>query len=362
MRDDARTLGGTVGTVIKAGICCSPAIAINLENGASAGNSPALIVGAVACVLGAAWFGLSLEGEGSRLVKLRNSTILAVLLTVNFANAVGLSASHSDHGRNDALTQQSARQSLADDARTLSGTVGRLSAELGTASSASLRGDIAAREFDALYTRSKRCADATVTESRTLCAGLERSKAMLSAAVERDRLAGELAALNVQLRAAPVREGVDPKSEAIAKAFAFVGLAVYPRDVAYALVLLYALGIELLAAFGGMIRLPGAREAAAVAPQASVAVAVPDAIPAAIPPASAPRPSALVVFVAGLVKSDTATPFKTLYGMYSSACRAAGEQPETALAVGLAMSKQFKKNKGGDRAYFAKPRLAAVAA
>ena len=130
------------------------------------------------------------------------------------------------------------------------GTIDRLSAELGAASSASLQSDIAAREYDALFTRSKRCTDATVTESRAHCAGLERARAMLTAAVERDRLAGELAALNVQLRAAPVREGIDPQSEAIVQALAFTGLPAQPRDVALALTLLIALVAELLTVGG----------------------------------------------------------------------------------------------------------------
>lgn len=129
---------------------------------------------------------------------------------------------------------------------------------------------------------------------------------MLTAAVERDRLAGELAALNVQLRAAPVRESVDPKSEAIAKAFAFVGLAVAPRDVALALTLLIALVAELLTVGGPAwcgARLPS-REPADRTRTVEAAKAS-DSAPEPVAPASTPQVepvAALPGFLAGLVK------------------------------------------------------------
>ena len=69
----------------------------------------------------------------------------------------------------------------------------------------------------------------------------------------------------------------------------------------------------------------------------------------------------LAAFVSDLVRCDRATPFKALYEMYAAACRAAGSEPESRRAVGLALSKKFDRVKGGDAAYFARPRLAAVA-
>ena len=63
-----------------------------------------------------------------------------------------------------------------------------------------------------------------------------------------------------------------------------------------------------------------------------------------------------------LVKCDRPTPFKQLYEMYEAACRAAGAQPESRRAVGLALSKRFDKPKGGDAAYYARPRPSAVVA
>ena len=63
------------------------------------------------------------------------------------------------------------------------------------------------------------------------------------------------------------------------------------------------------------------------------------------------------------MKSDRPTAFKALYEMYEAACRTAGAEPESRRAVGLAMSRRgFAKVKGGDVAYYVRPRLAAVAA
>lgn len=70
----------------------------------------------------------------------------------------------------------------------------------------------------------------------------------------------------------------------------------------------------------------------------------------------------LAAFVGGLVKSDRPAPFKQLHEMYEAACRAAGEEPLKPLAVGKALKAGFGRVKGGNSAYFAKPRLAVVAA
>ena len=135
---------------------------------------------------------------------------------------------------------------------------------------------------------------------------------------------------------------------------------VQPVDVGYGLVLLFALGIELMAAFGASwcgVRLP-----ASAGP-----VNTPLAAIAAVPRLSpCPRPyrpqtdSPLAAFVSDLVKCDRATPFKALYEVYEASCRAAGTEPESRRAVGLALSKRFDKVKGGDAAYYVRPRLAAV--
>ena len=69
----------------------------------------------------------------------------------------------------------------------------------------------------------------------------------------------------------------------------------------------------------------------------------------------------LAAFIGDLVRCDRPMPFKALYEMYEAACRAAGSEPESRRAVGLALSNKFDKVKGGDAAYFVRPRLAAVA-
>ena len=349
-------------------LCCAPAVGINIEHGLASGRSPAVIGAAVACVIGAAICGLCLEKRGSIWVRMLALALLVVFVLINFANAVGLLAGGRDHARNDAATMQTTRESLAGDARAMRGAMDRLTGELGASTSAGLKGDIAAREFDALYARSKRCADATVTESRALCAGLERARAMLMAVEQRDKLAGELAALNAQLRATPVRESVDPQAEAIASALALGGITVDLRGTGFGLSLLFALGVELLAAFGPLLCAYLMPSGAA---KAAETFAVPDASPEAVPVASPPQgePVAALAedvlpgFLAGLVKSDRPTSFKSLYEMYEGSCRVASAEPESRRAVGLAMSRRgFAKVKGGDVAYYVRPRLAAVAA
>ena len=130
--------------------------------------------------------------------------------------------------------------------------------------------------------------------------------------------------------------------------------------------LLIALVAELLAVGGPAwcgARLPShepadrsrtveAAKVADSAPDAALSVSAPQVEPVA----------ALPGFLAGLVKSDRPTAFKVLYEMYEGACRAAGAEPESKRAVGLAMSRRFDKVKGGDVAYYARPRLAVVAA
>lgn len=87
---------------------CSPAMAINVTHGLQSDREPALIVAAVFSIFGAAICGLRLEVQGSLAGKLMTAGCLVVLITFNFSNAVGLSAGHRDHARNEALTQQTA--------------------------------------------------------------------------------------------------------------------------------------------------------------------------------------------------------------------------------------------------------------
>lgn len=205
---------------------CSPALIINITHGLQSGREPALIIAAVFSVFGAAMCGLRLETQGSLIGRAVTGGCLAVLITFNFSNAVGLSAGHRDQARSVALTQQSARGSLADDARTINGTITKLDNDLGASSVSSLKAEIAAAEYSPLFSRSRKCMDATLSESRAHCQVWEKARAMLSAAEQRDRLQADLARITAQLRAAPVRESVDPQSEAIVQALALAGFAV----------------------------------------------------------------------------------------------------------------------------------------
>lgn len=100
MKEDARTLGPSshsswhrwIFPFAMIALWCSPAVAINVTHALQSGREPALIVAAVFSVFGAAMAGLRLETAGSLLHKLITTACLAVLLSFNFSNAVGLSA------------------------------------------------------------------------------------------------------------------------------------------------------------------------------------------------------------------------------------------------------------------------------
>ena len=367
MRDDVRRW---IFPLAMIALWCAPAIAINVTHGLQAGREPALIVAAVFSVFGAAMCGLRLERQGPFAGKLLAAACLAVLLSFNFSNAIGLSAGSRDHARGEALTAQTARQSLGDDSRALTATINRLSGELDTSSLSSLKSEIAAAEYSPLFSRSRKCTDATVAESRAHCAAWEKARAMLVAAEQRDKLQGELTAINAQLRAAPVRESVDPQAEAIVQALAFAGLAVQPRDVGYGLVLLFALGIELMAAFGASwcgVQLPGVHQAPTERTRAAGTARRSDAAPN-IPAAATAQPGdPLAAFVGELVESRQPMPFAELHEAYANRCKAAGKPPKSPRALGLALTGAgFAKSKadGGKIHYGARLRkgLAVVAA
>jgi hypothetical protein len=69
---------------------CSPAVAINVTHGLQSGREPALIAAAVFSVFGAAMCGLRLETQDSLIGRAVTAGCLAVLITCNFSNAVGL--------------------------------------------------------------------------------------------------------------------------------------------------------------------------------------------------------------------------------------------------------------------------------
>ena len=367
MRDDVRRW---VFPLAMIALWCSPAVAINVTHGLQSGREPALIVAAVSSVFGAAMCGLRLEQQGPFAGKLLAAACLTVLLSFNFSNVIGLSAGSRDHARGEALTAQTARQSLGDDAGTIKGTIARLDNELGASSLSSLKAEIAAAEYSPLFSRSRKCADATATESRAHCAALERSRALLGAAEQREQLTADLARITAQLRAAPVRESVDPQAEAIVQALAFAGLAVQPHDVGYGLVLLFALGIELMAAFGASwcgVRLPGApHQAPMERPRAGGTARRSDAAPNIPARATAQPGDPMDAFLAGLVPSGSPTAFKVLFAAYEARCVAAGAAPKTKRAVALVLADRFAKTKanGGEVHYGAQLRkgLAVVAA
>ena len=344
---------------------CAPAVGINVAYGLQSGRSPALLGVSIAAVFFTAVCALRLEMQGSIGVRLLAIALVTIGIAYNLSNAIGLSAGHRSHERSAALSAQTSLQSLREDAGTIKGTITALDNELGTSSLSSLKAEIAGLEYDPIFTRSKRCTDATLPDSRSHCAAWEKAKAMLAAAEKRERLAGELVNLNEQLRTAPIRESVDPQAETIAHAFDLAGISLSGTEIGDVLNWLLAIVAELMAAFGALMC--GARLPASAADQTAptgrpkpvgqLEMAKP------VLPVPAAHTDLLAVFLADLVESGTPTAFKAVYGQYQRLCDAAGVEPESRRQVGLKLSKKFGKAKGGDARYFCRNKqgLTAVA-
>ena len=125
-----------------------------------------------------------------------------------------------------------------------------LDAALGSNSAPTLQAEIAELERNMIFDRTKRCTDATLSESRDHCARWDKARKLLEVAQRRTQLQAQLNAANAELRQAPVRESVDPKAETVAKALAFIGIDAAVEEVRYALILLPAIVAELMGAFG----------------------------------------------------------------------------------------------------------------
>lgn len=251
-------------------VWCAPAVGINIAHGLQAGSEAAIVFLSIMAVFFTALCALRLDHGSAPGIRVLAGFLVLIGVTYNLSNAIGLVAGHSESMRSTALTEQGVRQSLHADLIALENQIAALNHALGNASIPTLSAEIAELERDLIFDRTQQCTDATLGESRAHCAKWDKAKDLLQAAEQRQSLQAKLSGINAQLRDAPVRESVDPKAEAVAKALAFAGLEIAPDNVRYGVILLPAVIAELMAAFGAAmcgVRLPSKqREEAALQP------------------------------------------------------------------------------------------------
>jgi hypothetical protein len=111
--------------------------------------------------------------------------------------------------------------------------IASLDASLGSAFALALSTETVVLERDPIFGRTKRCSDATLDESRAHCAKWDKARQLLQTAKRRNALRSKMETIDAQLRTAPIRESVDPKVEAVARALAFAGIQVSLEDIRY---------------------------------------------------------------------------------------------------------------------------------
>ncbi|HEY1245754.1 MAG TPA: hypothetical protein VGF29_13095 [Hyphomicrobiaceae bacterium] len=124
-----------------------------------------------------------------------------------------------------------------------------------------IAGEIGALKRDRLYDRSKQCTDATATDSRDLCAKLERLAGEASKAAEAARLRAEIDKVRGRLQTmdvAAAMRSIDPQAEALARLISAVVGPVSPDTVRTALAVLVALLVELGSGLGPWLVSPNA--------------------------------------------------------------------------------------------------------
>lgn len=179
--------------------------------------------------------------------------MFAVFSTYSFASELGLYALSRDAISGTAKAGKEIYEELKTERERIAARL----KELGPQPPAgAVRADIAAARQNRLWTASGECKGATLTASRTFCAGIERLQGQLAAAEEAERLRGQddvarqkLAGVNL----ASVMQSTDPQSEALSR---FTGLST--GTVRDALALLVALLIELGSGLGLWIATAGA--------------------------------------------------------------------------------------------------------
>jgi hypothetical protein len=324
-----------------------PAIFVNIEIGMASERGMAHMTAAVAMVIGAGLSGIIL-GKALRDkafgAALASAIVLAVLTIMNITNALGLASHDRSERRSEASAAVAKLQRLEDRKRTLEDMIKTGLSTSSNLSSAKVQADIDAKKLQAIYTRSRSCADVTLDDSRVFCGELFDLGAKLSAASDVESARGDLAKVVSELASAQVApESLDPQADNV---LAFIPWKVDAKDVGLAINGWWALCIELMASL-----MPGlvafmARPAAIKSISGFSGTGAdprpekPEAVEFNAKPRSAPKlASSLESFLACLVKrSGSVLSAADLLAAYCQHCQDLGIQPETQRALGMAMT------------------------
>jgi hypothetical protein len=253
-----RLTAATIAAMIAKAVVCIlpivPAVRVNLDGAAGQGAAwTTFAIGSV--IAGAAFTELALEGKG-----IVRSTLFAILATffvgLNVLNAIGNAASHSDVSRDAASSQQEKARRLAERRSQLSQGRAEMVAIAGSATPESLEADIRAAKAASsrLWNSSYQCDPSWTTRdaTREFCASLAEFEKKKAAAVRRDQIDAQLAALDAKDVEAPP-SAVESYVNNMAR---FLGALGYAMDdkakelIASSRDWLKGVGVELLAAFG----------------------------------------------------------------------------------------------------------------
>ena len=228
-----------------------PALMINIDW--AAGILAPWNLAAVGAIVGSAIF-VEASAKAASWMMRPVYLVCAVLLfacnvQVAFENAATRSDHRSDHRKSSmvAAKTQSSQRSQWSQGRTEAATVA------GETPAASFVSQIEAAKFDRLWTRSKECTDATATESREFCKGVESLKSKLAAAQRRDDLDRKIEAVDAKTETGEVVTSADPFADNVAAVLGIFGIEVSEaskKAVGAQKDLLRSLALEVVATFG----------------------------------------------------------------------------------------------------------------
>lgn len=261
----------------------------------------------------------------------------AVLTILSLTASIGLYATTKSETVGDA---KAARAKYTDAVAARD----RAQADLAALGAVRPAGDIAAdlgeAKRDFRYDRSKQCEEATATDSRELCAQIDRLRGEAQKAAEWKRLSRVLAAARVkvdQLDVGAAMKAIDPQAEQLARLVSVVH-PVTPENVRTALAVLIAVLVEIGAGLGPWLVAPVASaRRSEPEPKAAVPVAAtaePDPVEAAAPVDDPVERWAAV----SLVKRRGAyVPAKDARASFQAWCATEGAEAMNATAFGRAM-------------------------
>ncbi len=257
-RINQSTWAATFLATIAKGLVCAlplvPAIRVNLDG--AAGQGVAWTTFAIASVVaGAVFIDTAIEGK-SALGSILFGVLATFFVSLNVLNAIGNAASHSDVSRDVASSQAAKKQRLEDRRTVLSQGRKEQAATAGAATPDAIEADIRAAKAreSKLWSASFQCDPAWITKDATkaFCAEVATLEAKRAAAVRRDKIDADLAALDEKDAEAPPST-VESYVNNMAGFLGALGYEVDDKDrglIAASRDWLKGVGVELLAAFG----------------------------------------------------------------------------------------------------------------